>query len=79
MGRNTLPFISEVAARIPPRLPPRDWLSPPCLPLQSQVRLPLIITEHFILDTVNADRELTVPLAAASSEGAQVRLPGHVL
>lgn len=48
-------------------------------PLWSQVTLPLIITEHFILDAVNADRELTVPLAAASSEGAQGRLPGHVL
>lgn len=41
--------------------------------------LPPVIAECFILDAVNADGELAVPLAAASSEGAEVRLPGHVL
>lgn len=45
----------------------------------SQVMLLLVMAEHFILDAVDVDRELAVPLAAASSEGAEVRLPGHVL
>lgn len=44
----------------------------------SQVMLPLV-TECFILGTVNAEEEQAVSLAAASSEEIEVRLPGHVL
>lgn len=70
----------------PPACPQRTGSTLLAHPLQcsqscnmSQVMLPLVIAERFILDAVNAGRELAVPLAAASSEGAEVSLPGHVL
>lgn len=40
---------------------------------------PPVIAERFILGAVSAGRELAAPLAAAGSEGAGLKLPGHVL
>jgi len=64
----------------------RSLLTPPAHPLWcsqscivSQEMLPQVIAECFALDTANADGEMAVSLAAANSEGAEVRLPGHVL